>query len=67
MKSPKQYALYKGDTYLCGGTKKELADYLGVKLHTITFYKSNTWLKRVEERKAKDPYIVIEIEESEID
>ena len=62
MKISKQYALYKGDTYLCGGTKEELAKYLGVKIHTITFYNSDTWLKRIEERKAKDPYIVIEVE-----
>ena len=34
----KEYALYKGDNYLCGGTKKQLAEYLGVKVHTITYY-----------------------------
>lgn len=45
MKKKKQYALYKGDTYLYGGTKEELANYLGVKVHTITYYNSNVWLK----------------------
>ena len=30
MKKQKQYALYYCDTYLFGGTRKELADYLGV-------------------------------------
>ena len=59
----KEYALYKGDNYLCGGTKKQLAEYLGVKIHTITFYNSKTWLKRIKERKAKEPYIVIKVEE----
>lgn len=63
MKFPKQYALYKGDNYLFGGTKQELANYLGVKLHTITFYSSKCWQKRLEERKSKEPYIVIQVEE----
>ena len=58
----KEYALYKGDNYLCGGTKKQLAEYLGVKVHTITFYNSKTWLKRIKERNAKEPYIVITVE-----
>lgn len=63
MKKKKQYALYKGDTYLYGETKEELANYLGVKVHTITYYNSNVWLKRLEERKSKNPYIVIEVED----
>ncbi len=59
----KQFALYKGDNYLYGGTKEELAKYLGVKVHTITFYSSDTWLKRIEEKKAKVPYLVIKVED----
>ena len=40
------YGMYKGDTYLYSGTKKELADYLGVKKRTIDFYLSNVYAKR---------------------
>lgn len=40
------YALYKGDKWLLDGTKQELADYLGVKLRTISFYMSPTYAKR---------------------
>ena len=34
----KQYALYKGDKYLCGGTIYELAKFLVVQPKTIYFY-----------------------------
>ena len=40
------YALYKGDNYLIDGTKKELAEYLKVKIRTIDFYLSPTYAKR---------------------
>ena len=63
MAKKSQYALYKGDKYIFGGTKEELAKYLGVKPHTITFYNSKTWLDKIEQRKAKDPYLVIQVEE----
>lgn len=59
----REYALYKGDKYLFGGTKQELAEYLGVKLHTITFYNSKTWLNRIEKKQSKEPYIVIQVED----
>lgn len=56
----KQYALYKGDKYLFGGTIEELAKYLGVKKHTITFYKTPEYLKRIKDKKNR--YEVIEVE-----
>ena len=62
LKKVRIYALYQGDTWLTDGTKKELADYLGVKERTISFYISPTHYKRV-----KKGYIVIFIgEEYEI-
>lgn len=64
MKNKKQYALYKGDKYLFGGTKEELAKYLGVSIRTISFYARPSYLKRVSD--SKNPYIVIRIEESEV-
>lgn len=46
MRKPKIYAVYKGDTYLTQGTRKEIADYLGIKTRTLDFYASNTYKKR---------------------
>ena len=42
----KIYSLYKGDKWIKDGTKKELAEYLGVKEETITFYGTPTYAKR---------------------
>ena len=60
----KTYALYWGDKFLALGTKKELADYLGVKEKTITFYASEVWKKR-RNYNFERCYIVIEVEEDE--
>lgn len=57
----KQYALYKGDKYLFGGTIKELAKYLGVHEHTITYYKTPSYLKKIKDRKNR--YEVIKVGE----
>lgn len=45
-KRHKIYALYKGDTYITGGTIIELAEFRGVKESSIRFYKSNVYKKR---------------------
>lgn len=58
----KIYALYKGDTFLDVGTKKELAERLGVGTRTIAFYATPSQRKRYNEEKA---YIVIALEEDE--
>lgn len=60
---PKDFALYKGDTFLTLGSRKELAAYLGVTADTITFYSSPSYKKRVkEDGKA---IVVIRIEDDE--
>ena len=59
IKKQKEFALYKGDKFLKIGTRKELAEYLGVVPHTITFYKSPTWKKKA----TPNSYIVIDIED----
>lgn len=45
----KIYAVYKKDQYVTSGTVEELADYLNVKRHTVTFYLSNVHLRRTSE------------------
>lgn len=42
----KIYALYKGDKLLADGTLLQIAHKMGVKLRTIQFYKTPTYLKR---------------------
>jgi len=57
----KEYALYKGDTFIDLGSKKKLAERIGVKISTITFYMSPTYKKRGFENR----YLVIKIEGEE--
>ena len=54
------YALYKGDKWLLDGTKKELADYLKVKIRTIDFYMSKTYEKRTDGNSYKVIFIGVE-------
>ena len=58
MKKEKIYALYKGDSFIAMGTKKELADYLGVTVRTISFYSTPT-----HKRRNKNGYRVYRIED----
>lgn len=58
----KIYALYKGDKWITDGTKKELADYLGVNERTIYFYSSEVYKKR-KNYDFKNCYLVIEVED----
>lgn len=57
------YAVYKGDTFLCQGTKEECARYLDVKPNTIYFMSTPTYKRR---RKNSINYlIVIKVEEGD--
>lgn len=57
----KQYALYKGDEFLEIGTRQELAEYLGVSITTIDFYKSRAWL----DRSGYKSYVLVEVKDDE--
>lgn len=43
----KIYAIYKGEKFLCEGTSRQCAEYLGVKPETIRF-----WSTAVNKRRA---------------
>ena len=45
------YALYKGDKFITEGTKREIAEYTGLKVDTLTFYGTPAYLKRVKPRE----------------
>lgn len=53
MNREKAYALYRGEKFLGIGTKKELAELLGVKVETISFYGTPAYKKRTNQDKAR--------------
>ena len=58
----KEYAVYKGDTFLTSGTLEECAAFMGVKPKTVKFYTMPIYQKRLNKRKnSRNPLIVIEI------
>ena len=44
------YALYKGDEFIDLGTKKELAIKYNIKEHTIVFYASPAYKRRIKDK-----------------
>lgn len=46
MKQRKTYALYNGDTFIDLGSRKYIAELLGVKESTVEFYTSPVWRRR---------------------
>ncbi|MEN2765749.1 hypothetical protein [Ornithinibacillus xuwenensis] len=59
----KEYAVYKGDEFLCLGTAIECADKLGVKADTIVYYTSPAYQRKLAKRNAVNPIIVIKLED----
>ena len=55
-----EYALYKGESMLTMGTLKEIADEMGVKKDTITYYGTHTYTKR---GKGENRRILIKLED----
>ncbi len=53
MNKEKEYALYKGDELLGIGTKKELAEMLGVSPNTIYYYHTPIYAKRTSDAKGR--------------
>lgn len=62
MKKEKVYALYKGDNFIDLGTRKELAERIGVGERTIYFYSTETYQKR---NKDGNCYVVIDCDDEE--
>lgn len=50
MTRKREFALYKGENFIRFGTKKQLAEFLGVKERTICFYRPPTYVSRTEGR-----------------
>lgn len=59
MQKKVEYALYKGEDIIAIGTKKEIAEQLGIKEDTVRFYGTPTWKKR---NKGSNHKILIKLE-----
>lgn len=53
MREVKEYALYKGDELLGMGTIRELAKKFGVKITTLYYYRTPTYLKRTSDEHGR--------------
>lgn len=49
MRKVKEYALYKGDELLAMGTKREIAEQLGISVDTVTLYGTPSHARRISE------------------
>lgn len=45
----KEYALYKGEELLAMGTKREIAEQLGVSASTVGYYETPVYARRTSE------------------
>lgn len=49
----KEYALYKGEGLLAMGTKREIAEQLGVSASTIGYYGTPVYARRTSDTKGR--------------
>lgn len=46
----KEYALYKGEEIIAMGTKREIAEQLGISVRSVTCYGTPSYAKRTNEK-----------------
>lgn len=49
----KEYALYKGQELLAMGTKREIAEQLGISVRSVSFYGTPSYAKRTSEKNGR--------------
>ena len=49
----REYALYKGNELLAMGTKREIAEQLGISVHAVTSYGTPSYAKRTSEKDGR--------------
>lgn len=54
-----EFAVYKGEDFICIGTLQECADHMGVLVETVRFYTTDTYRRRVAKRKNARNYITV--------
>lgn len=52
----KEYALYKGEELIAMGTKREIAEQLGVSASTIGYYGTPVYARRTSDSKGRRLY-----------
>jgi orf42 len=53
MREVKEYALYKGEELLGMGTIRELAERFNVKITTLYYYRTPTYLRRTSNERGR--------------
>jgi hypothetical protein len=60
----REYALYKGDTFLTIGTAREIAKQLGINVKSVLFYGTPTYTKRT---KGENKMVLLLLDDEEED
>lgn len=58
-KGTEEFAVYRGEEFICMGTLQECADHMGVSIKTMSFYTFPVYQRRVAERKNPRNYITV--------
>jgi hypothetical protein len=53
------YAVYRGEKFVCEGTAKECADYMGILEDSFRWYLTPSYQKRIDKRKKTRKYLVV--------
>jgi len=51
---PHIYAMYKGDEFLCEGTKDEICKEMNIKKSTFNYYRSVVWVVNRKSKSGKN-------------
>ena len=55
------YAMYKGEDFLCEGTREEICKQMGIKFNTFQYYRTN-YYKKNRETKLNNRRIIIRLD-----
>lgn len=55
-----EYAVYKGDTFICMGTAEECAEEMGILVKSFKFYLTPSYQNRINKRKRAKNYITVD-------
>lgn len=59
----KEYALYKGDNLISTGTVFQIAQETNTKYETLMFYKTPTYMRRLEKRSfSRNAKVLVELD-----
>lgn len=53
-----EYAMYKGDEFLCMGTREEICEQMNISIPTFQFYRTTYYNKELRAKGKKRRYII---------